>query len=71
MLRNIVEKCRNSKTNLMCFFTNFGKAFDTVSRTNLWNRLGELKVPLELRAIAIRLYENVIAKFGNNEGWSE
>jgi hypothetical protein len=28
-------------------------------------------VPLELRATTIRMYENVIAKFKNNEGWSK
>ena len=29
----------------------------------------EVKVPFELRATMIRLYEKVIAKFKNNEGW--
>ena len=33
------------------------------------NSLQELKVHFQLRAIAIRLYEKVIAKFKNNEGW--
>lgn len=40
-------------------------------RTNLWNRLKELKVPFELRVNMIRLYENVIAKFRNTRGWSK
>ena len=48
---------------------DFRKAFDTVPINNLWNRLEELKVPFELRSVAIRLYENVIAKFKSNEGW--
>jgi hypothetical protein len=55
----IFEKCRNKKTNILCCFTDFRKAFDTMRRTNLWNNLEELKVPLELRATTIRLYENV------------
>ena len=38
---------------------------------NLWNRLKDIKVHLELRDAAIRMYENVIAKFKNNEGWSK
>jgi hypothetical protein len=42
-----------------------------VPRKNLWNRLEEIKVPLELRVTAIRMYENVIAKFKNTEGWSK
>ena len=50
---------------------DFIKAFDTVPRSNLWNRLEELKVHFELRAAAIRLYENVIAKLKRNEEWSK
>ena len=68
MLRIIVEECRDDKSNLFCFFGDFRKAFDTVPRNNLWIILEELKVPFELRAYAIRLYENVITKFKRNEG---
>jgi hypothetical protein len=32
---------------------------------NLHNRLEEIKVPLELRAVVIMMYENFIAKFKN------
>ena len=42
-----------------------------VLRKNLWNRLEEIKVPLKLRVVAIRMYENVIAKFKNTQGWSK
>ena len=65
-----MEECRNDKSNLFCFFVEFRKDFDKVPRSNLWNRLEELKVPFELRVTAIRLYENVIAKFKSNKGWS-
>ena len=54
-----------------CCFVDFRKAFDMVPRNNLWNRLEELKVPFELRAATIRLYDNFIAKFKSNEGWSK
>ena len=57
------------KSNLFCCFVDFRKAFDMVPRYNLWNRLEELKVPPQLRTVAIRLYENVIAKLNINEGW--
>ena len=60
---------RNDKSNIFCFFVDFRKSFDMVPRNNLWNILEELKVHFELRAAAIRLYENVIAKFKSNEGW--
>ena len=49
---------------------DFRKAFYTVPRNNLWNKLEELKVRFELRVITIRLYEKVISKFKDNEGWT-
>ena len=49
-LRIIMEECCNDKSNLLCCFVDFRKAFDTVPRNNLWNRVEELKVPFELRA---------------------
>ena len=49
---------------------DFRKTFDTIPRNNLWNRLEELRVHFELRVVAIRLYEKVIAKFKNNKGWT-
>jgi hypothetical protein len=42
-----------------------------MSRDNLWNRLEELKVPFKLRVVAVRLYENVVAKFQSTKGYSE
>jgi hypothetical protein len=42
-----------------------------VARKNLWNRLEEIKVPLKLRVVEIRMYENFISKFKNIEGWSK
>ena len=66
-----MEECCNDKSNLLCCFVDFRKAFDTVPRNNLWNRLEKLNIPFELRVAAIRLYKNVIAKFKRNEGWSK
>ena len=70
-LRIIMEKCGNDKSNLFCCFVDFRKDNDIVPRNNLWNRSEELKVPFELIDDAIRLYENLIAKFKRNEGWSK
>ena len=61
--RIIAKVFRNTKTNLFCCFVDFRKDFDMVPRKNLWNRLEEIKVPLELRVVAIRMYENVISNF--------
>jgi hypothetical protein len=69
--RIIAEEFHNTKTNLFCCFVDFRKSFDMVPRKNLWNRLEEIKVPLELRNVAIRMYENVITKFKNIEGTSK
>jgi hypothetical protein len=68
-LRIIAKECHNNKTNLLCCFVDFRKYFDIVPRTNLWNRLEEIKVPFELRVVVVRLYENVISKFRNIKGW--
>jgi hypothetical protein len=40
-----------------------------IPRKKNWNRFEETKVPLELRFVAIRMYEHVISKFKNIEGW--
>jgi hypothetical protein len=69
--RIITEEFFHNKTNIFCCFVDFRKYFDMVPRKNLWNRLEEIKVPLELRVSAIRMYENVIANFKNTECWSK
>jgi hypothetical protein len=69
--RIIVEEFCNTKTNLFCSCVDFKKSFDMVPKKNLWNRLEEIKVSLELRDAAIRIYENVIAKFKSTKGWSK
>jgi len=66
-----MREWHNAKSNLFCCFVEFRNSFDTFPRYNLWKRLEELKVTLELRASAIRLYDNVIAKLKRNEGWSK
>jgi hypothetical protein len=69
--RIIAEEFCNTKTNHFCCFDDFRKAFDMFPRKNLWNRLEDIKVSLKLRDVAIRLYDNVISKFQNIEGWSK
>jgi hypothetical protein len=69
--RIIARDLHNTKTNPFCCFVDFRKYFDMVPRKNLWNRLEEIKVPLKLRVVAIRMYENVITKFKNTKGWSK
>ena len=59
----IIKECHNDKCNLFCYFLDLRNAFDIVPTNNLWNRLEEIKVPFELRAAMIKLYETFIAKF--------
>ena len=57
--RNVVIIC-------LTYFAALGileKIFSIVFRTNLWNRIKELKVPFELRVVMIRIYEKAISKF--------
>ena len=64
MIRIIAEACRNNKSDLLCCFVDFRKDFDILPRNNLWNTLEKL----EVRVIAIRLYEKLISKVKNTEG---
>jgi hypothetical protein len=67
----IAKEFYNTKTNPFCCFVEFRKSFDMVPRKNLWNKLEEIKVSLELKVVAIRMYENIIVKFRNTECWSK
>jgi hypothetical protein len=67
--RIISEEFHNTKTNLFCCFVDFRKAFDTIPRKNLSNRLEEITFPFKLRVVVVRLYGNAISKFKNHEGW--
>ena len=63
-----MEVCCNNKLNILSCFVEFKKDFYIVPRNNLLKILKELKVYFELRAIAINLYLNVIAKLKNTKG---
>jgi hypothetical protein len=56
---------------LFCCFVDLRKDFDMVPRKNLWIRLEEINIPLQLRAVAIRMYEKVISMLKNTKGWSK
>jgi hypothetical protein len=58
-LRNIIEKVWEKKEEAFCCFVDFKKSFDTVRRDKLWHIMEELGVPMHLRAVVHRLYEEV------------
>jgi hypothetical protein len=62
-LRIIVQEFCNTKINLLCYFVDFRKTFDTVFRKKIWDRLEEIKVFFELSVVSTRFSENIISKF--------
>jgi hypothetical protein len=70
-LRHIIEKVWEKKEEVLCFFVDFKKAFDMVPRDKLWHIMEEIGVPLHLKAIVHRLYEEVKVKIKTSTGISE
>lgn len=67
-LRFLVEKVWNTPgKEAFCCFVDFKKAFDTVPQDKLWLGMEELQIPIGLRALTHRLYEQVIAKIRTME----
>lgn len=58
-LRHLIEKRWEEKEEIFCCFVDFKKAFDTVPRVKLWKRMEDLGIPIHLRAVVHRLYEEV------------
>ena len=56
-LRVIKEESRLQGKTLYCGFVDFKKAFDTVPRSELWNRMVEIDMPLKDRVGVACLYE--------------
>lgn len=71
-LRHLIKKIWDTQGEaVFCCFVDFKKAFDTVPRDKLWNRMDELNIPDEYRVAVHRLYEQVRAKIRTSEGMSE
>ena len=70
-LRHIIEKVWEKKGEAFCCFVDFKKAFDMVPRDKLWHIMEELGVPIHLRAIVHRLYEEAKVKIRTLDGISE
>ena len=62
-LRSLIEQARADGRRLYCCFVDFRKAFDTVPRDRLLQRLQSLKVSSEMIWGIIALYERVIGRF--------
>ena len=70
-LRVIMEESRLQGKTLYCCFVDFKKAFDTVPRSELWNRMVEIGMPSEYRVAVARLYEEIRCQLETENGFSE
>ena len=64
----IMEESRLQGKTLYCCFVDFKKAFDTVPRSELWNRKVEIDMLLEYQVVA-RLYEQVKSQLKMDSGF--
>ena len=69
-LKVIMEESRLHGITLYCCFVDFKKAFDIVPRSELWNRMVEIDMPLEYRVVA-RPYEQVKCQLKMDSGFSK
>ena len=58
-LRVVMEESRLRGEGLYCCFVDFKKAFDTIPRQKLWERMEKLEVPKEYMTAVARIYEKV------------
>ncbi|CAM6095001.1 unnamed protein product [Calypogeia fissa] len=65
-LRVLEEQARRLNQPLLCLFVDFSKAFDKVSRQNLWERMVSLQVPIEMRIAIAQLYQKVLIRFSTD-----
>ncbi|MCO5609094.1 hypothetical protein L7F22_063316 [Adiantum nelumboides] len=61
-LRCLIDHTKARKRRLHCYFVDFRKAFDTVPRNKLFQRLLTLGVPSEMLWGILSLYERVSAR---------
>ena len=67
-LRVLMEESRLKGKNLHCCFVDFTKAFDTIPRAGLWQRMEHSGVPMHLRVAVARLYEQVRCQLKTHAG---
>ena len=65
-----MEESRLQGKTLYCCFVDFKKAFDTVPKSERWNRMVEIDMPLEYRVAIARLYEQVKCQLKMDSGFS-
>ncbi|MCO5612696.1 hypothetical protein L7F22_066965 [Adiantum nelumboides] len=69
-LRVLMEESRLKGKNLHCCFVDFTKAFDTIPRAGLWQRMEHIGVPIHLRMAVARQYQQVRCRLKTHAGLS-
>lgn len=67
VLRVLWEKSKGNGKALFCAFIDFKKAFDTIPRELLWQRLQTIGVPSDLLTAVATLYHSVRAKINTSQ----
>ena len=70
-LRCLIDQTRVRKRRLYCCFVDFRKAFDTVPRERLFQRLQSLGIPVDMSWGIYALYEQVLGRVRCHGGLSE
>ena len=68
-LWTIIEEARHISEIFYCCFVDFWKAFDSVPRVALFERLREIGISEMLRIAIMRLYETVVGRFWTLDGF--
>ena len=70
-LRILMEESRLKGNHLHCCFVDFTKAFDTIPRDGLWQRMEQIEVPKHLRLAVAQLYKQVRCQLKTQNGLSK
>ena len=65
-----MEESRLKGQHLYCSFVDFTKAFDTIPREGLWQRMEHIGVPMHLRVAVAQLYKEVRCQLKTQTGFS-
>ena len=71
ILRTLIEKCKSKGAKLYCCFVDFSKAFDTVPRSQLWQRLEALCIHGNMLTAIQSIYKLVQACVKTPGGYTD
>ena len=67
----MIEEARHRFSKVYCCFVDFRKAFDLVSREDLFQRLRDIGISTKLLTAIMRLYESILGRLREVGGLSE